>query len=206
MTTAIFFDVDHTLVRFERSYADLLREVFEAELGDASDSLLAAYDDAFSSAFEALEPEPVRRGMEAVVAEAEAGADPAAMAAALQAAEHEHTTAPDGAHESLEALGESERLGVLTNGVADWQREKLAAHGLLGYFETVVSSYDAGAHKPDPAPFEEAQRRIEAEEYVMVGDDYEADIEGAREAGFVPVHVEDDEDAPEFWATLRAMV
>ncbi|MCU4717441.1 HAD family hydrolase [Halapricum hydrolyticum] len=205
MTTAIFFDCDGTLVRFERSYADLLRDVFESELGRTSDSLLGAYDEAFTAAFEALEPEPVRRGMEAVVAASDAEGDPDAMAAALQAAEHEHTTVPDGAYESLEVLGESDRLGVLTNGVGDWQREKLAAHDLLPYFETVVSSYDVGAHKPDPAPFEEARERIDAEEYVMVGDS-DSDVEGARNAGFVPVRVEEKEDAPEFWATLRALV
>jgi len=205
MTTAIFFDCDGTLVRFERSYADLLRDVFEAELGDTSDSLLGVYDEAFTAAFEALEPKPVRRGMEAVVGAANAEGDPDAMVAALQASEHENTTVPDGAHESLEVLGESERLGVLTNGVGDWQREKLAAHDLLPYFETVVSSYDAGAHKPDPAPFEEARRRIEAEEYVMVGDS-DSDIEGARNAGFVPVRVEAGDGAPDFWTTLQALV
>lgn len=205
MTTAIFFDCDGTLVRFERSYADLLRDVFEAELGNAPDRYLGAYDEGFSAAFESLEPDPVRRGMEAVIEEADTEGDPDTMVAALQAAEHEYTTVPDGAHASLEALGETERLGVLTNGVGDWQREKLAAHDLLPYFETVVSSYDVGAHKPDPAPFEEARQRIDAEQYVMVGDS-DSDIEGARNAGFVPVRVEDEEDAPEFWATLRALL
>lgn len=205
MTTAIFFDCDGTLVRFERSYADLLRDVFESEIGGMSDSLLGAYDEAFTVAFDALEPEPVRRGMEAVVTASGAEGDPDAMVTALQAAEHEHTTVPEGTRESLDALRESNRLGVLTNGVGDWQREKLAAHDLLPYFETVVSSYDVGAHKPDPAPFEEARWRIDAERHVMVGDS-DSDIEGARNTGFVPVRVGDEEDAPEFWATLRALL
>lgn len=205
MTTAIFFDCDGTLVRFERSYADLLRDVFESELGRTSDSLLGAYDEGFSTAFEALEPEPVRCGMVAVVAASDADGDPDAMVAALQAAEHEHTTVPEGTHESLDALRESNRLGVLTNGVGDWQREKLAAHDLLPYFEAVVSSYDAGAHKPAPEPFEHARRRVDAEEYVMVGDS-DSDVEGARNAGFVPVRVEEEEDIPAFWETLRALV
>ncbi|QSG04855.1 HAD family hydrolase [Halapricum desulfuricans] len=205
MTTAIFFDCDGTLVRFERSYADLLRDVFEAELGGAPDRYLGAYDEGFSAAFESLEPDPVRRGMEAVLEEAARDGDPDAMVASLQAAEHEHTTVPEGTRESLDALRESNRLGVLTNGVGDWQREKLAAHDLLPYFETVVSSYDVGAHKPAPEPFEEARRRIDAERYVMVGDS-DSDIEGARNAGFVPVRVEERADAPEFWTTVRALV
>ena len=204
MTTAVFFDCDGTLVRFERSYADLLRDVFDAELGGAPDRLLGVYDKGFSAAFESLESAPVRRGMEAVVAEAEGDADPEALVAALQAAEHEHTTVPEGTHTSLDALAESNRLGVLTNGVGDWQREKLAANDLLPYFETLVSSYHVGAHKPAPEPFEEARRRIDAEQYVMVGDS-DSDIEGARAAGFVPVRVQEEEGAPGFWETLRAL-
>jgi len=40
----------------------------------------------------------------------------------------------------------------------------------------------------------------------MVGDDYESDVEGARAAGFVPIHYENDDDGPELFATLRAML
>ena len=59
-------------------------------------------------------------------------------------------------------------------------------------------------HVPDGAPFELARERVTAEEYVMVGDDYEVDVEGARAAGFVPVHYE--REGPNFWETLLALV
>ena len=211
MTTAICFDCDGTLLRFERSYGEILTEAFETELGHVSDDLLSAYDEAFFAAFDALEPDPVRQGMAAAVETAdtdliEGDGDSEALADALLAAEQAATAVPEGTHESLAALGESNRLAVITNGVGDWQRAKLAYNDLLEYFESVVTSYEAGAHKPDAAPFEELRSRLDAEQYVMVGDDYEADVEGARAAGFVPVHVEDSEEKPEFWATLRAMV
>jgi|AntRauTorcE11898_2_1112593.scaffolds.fasta_scaffold26802_3 putative hydrolase of the HAD superfamily len=206
MTTAIYFDLDETLLRFERSYGEILTEVFETELGHVSEGMLGTYDETFFAAFDALEPDPVRTGMDAVLTEAGIDGDPDALAEALLTVEKDATTVPDGTHESLEALGESNRLAVITNGVGDWQQAKLAHHDLLDYFETVVTSYDVGAHKPDSAPFEEAKRRVEAAEYVMVGDDDEADVEGGRAAGFVPVRIEDDEGTPEFWATLRAMV
>jgi putative hydrolase of the HAD superfamily len=67
-----------------------------------------------------------------------------------------------------------------------------------------VTAEEAGAHKPDGAPFELARERVTAEEYVMVGDDYEVDVEGARAAGFVPVHYE--REGPNFWETLLALV
>jgi putative hydrolase of the HAD superfamily len=208
MTTAICFDCDGTLIRFEHSYGEILTEVFETELGGASDEFLEVYDETFFAAFDALEPAPVETAMAAVLdaADGESETDPAAMAETLLAVEKDATTVPEGTHESLQALGESNRLAVITNGVGEWQAAKLAHHDLLEYFETVVTSYEVGGHKPDAAPFEEAKRRLDAAEYVMVGDDYEADVEGGRAAGFVPVHVEDDEDKTAFWATLRAMV
>ena len=124
----------------------------------------------------------------------------------LLVAEKRATNVPPGTRESLDALAAENPLAVVTNGTSEFQREKLAHHDLTDYFETVVTAYDVGASKPDAAIFEAVREQIDAEEYVMVGDDYEADVEGARGAGFVPVHVEDTEDAPDFWATLQAFV
>jgi putative hydrolase of the HAD superfamily len=205
VTTAIFFDVDGTLLRFEGGYEDVLAAAFEAELGTVSDTLLSAYDEAFWAAFEGCEPDPVEQGMAAALDAIERDGDPGALAEALLAAEQRYATVPEGARESLAALSENDRLGVLTNGVGEWQEAKLAHHDLLEHVETVVASVDVGAHKPDPEPFEVARERIDAEKYVMVGDSDE-DVEGARAAGFVPVRVEYGEEMPDFWATLRAMV
>lgn len=209
MTTAICFDLDGTLLRYERPYDDLLATVFEAELGvEEGDRLVETADEAFYAAFRDLEPDPVETSMAAVLdaVEGDVEAEPAGVAAAVLDAELAATSVPEGTRESLAALGESNRLAVVTNGVGEWQRAKLDHHDLLGYFETVVASYEVGAHKPDPAPFEAVTDRIDAEQYVMVGDSYEADVEGARGAGFVPVHVGDEEGAPDFWAALRAMI
>ena len=106
---------------------------------------------------------------------------------------------------SLDALGEANALGVLTDGVADVKRTKLEHHDLLSHFETVIASYDVGVHKPDAAMFDRAREAVDAEKYVMVGDS-DADIEGARTVGFTPVRVEHGEDVPDFWTTLRALV
>lgn len=206
MTTAIFFDLDGTLLRFDCPYDQLLREALTRELGQESEAMVDAYEERFAAAFDACEANPVEAGMAAALAAADIDGDPEALAAALLDAELRHSVVPEGTVESLDALAESNSLGVLTNGVPDWQRAKLDHHSLLSRFETVVCSYEVGAHKPDAAPFSTARERIDAETYVMVGDDYEADIEGAREAGFVPVRVEESEGKPAFWATLRAMI
>ncbi len=106
------------------------------------------------------------------------------------------TAVSDEARKLFESLAERHHLGIITNGVPEWQKSKLQHHDLLELFETVVVSYEAGAHKPDPAPFEMAKARVDADTYVMVGDDYEADIEAAREAGFIPVYLDREAVAP----------
>ena len=72
---------------------------------------------------------------------------------------------------------------MLTDGVTEWQRAKLAASGLDRFFDAVVVSYAVGAHKPDPAPFAVAEKRLPADDYAMVGDS-DADIDGAGRAGW----------------------
>ncbi|CCQ33452.1 Haloacid dehalogenase-like hydrolase family protein [Halorhabdus tiamatea SARL4B] len=205
MSTAIYFDLDGTLLTLEVPYDDIVEGVLSEYVADpaaATERFLAT----FGERFDALDPEPYRAGMAAVCEheDIEADADPDVLVDALREAECERTQVSDDARASLDALGAENELGVLTDGVAAFQRAKLEHHDLLDYFETVIASYDVGAHKPDAAMFERAREAIDAEEYVMVGDS-DKDIDGARAAGFVPVRVERGEDVPDFWTTLRAL-
>jgi putative hydrolase of the HAD superfamily len=176
---AIVFDLDGTLLDFSGEYRAVVADAFEAVAGETREQWLDTYDEAFFDAFERCEPDPVRTAF----ARTDCGADPDALAAALLEREIEAWGPPENVHADLERLGADHRLGVLTNGVADWQRAKLDAHDLLEQFDTVVASYEAGAHKPAVEPFEVAERRLGADAYAMVGDD-DADIEGATRAGW----------------------
>jgi putative hydrolase of the HAD superfamily len=204
MTTAIFFDLDGTLVTYEESSEAILTTTFESAVGRAEPAWLDHYDERFFEHFEAFATDPYERAMADVVAEFELDADPASLVDALAETERRETTVSEQAIESLRQLGVDNRLGVLTDGVRDWQLAKLDQHGVRGYFHAVVTSYEVGAHKPDEAMFAAVREAIEADEYVMVGDDYERDVEGARAAGFVPIHFE--REGPDFWGTLNAMV
>jgi putative hydrolase of the HAD superfamily len=95
------------------------------------------------------------------------------------------------AERALAELGESYSLGLLTNGAACLQREKLAASGLVGYFDAVVVSADIGAAKPDVSVFERALSQLgaERENAVMVGDSLAKDIDGATAAGLGAIWV-----------------
>ena len=105
----------------------------------------------------------------------------------------EFTPFPD-ARRALEALrARGLRLVIVSNwdrSLPDW----LAPSGLLKLVEGVVTSAEAGAAKPDPAPFDAALRLagVEPGAALHVGDSPATDVAGARAAGIRPVLVQRD--------------
>ena len=190
MSTSVFFDLDGTILEFTKPYGEIIGETFRVCLGGSTPELIETYNENFFEALLAIEPKPYLNGMRAVRAKIDRDTAPETLVSELRDREIAMTTVRDTARELLESLAERHHLGIITNGVTEWQKTKLKHHGLLERFETVVTSYEVGAHKPDAAPFDVARERSDADTPVMIGDDYEADIEGAREAGFVPVHLD----------------
>jgi len=75
------------------------------------------------------------------------------------------------------------RLGVVTNLTAQIQFRKLVHLGIDQHLDIVVTSEEAGANKPDAAPFLMARERLRLtpdEPVWMIGDDAEMDLAGAR--------------------------
>jgi putative hydrolase of the HAD superfamily len=101
------------------------------------------------------------------------------------------------AEATLDDLAGTYRLGLLTNGAADLQREKLAATTLASRFAAIVISSDVGAGKPEPAIFHAALDALgcSADDAVMVGDSLERDVVGARRAGLRSVWLDRGADA-----------
>ncbi len=94
----------------------------------------------------------------------------------------------------LEALrGLGLRLAIVTN-ASSFAHKVLRDTGLRKYFDAVAVSSDVGYEKPHPEIFRRALRELGVEpgEAAHVGDSYEADVEGARNAGVVPVLLDRD--------------
>ena len=89
-----------------------------------------------------------------------------------------------GAIEILEYLKPKYHLHLITNGFQEVQDVKLKGAGFAPYFETMTVSEKVGIKKPDPGIFLYAlqQAGATAEESVMIGDEMEVDIDGARAA------------------------
>jgi putative hydrolase of the HAD superfamily len=196
MTTAIYFDCDGTLLTFEAEYAELFAAACHRVGIDADpEPLSATYSERFFEAFEAFHPEPYLEGTRAAFEQHDVDVDRARFVDALLETEIAGTVVAESAHDVLDQFDDDARLGVLTNGVAAVQRRKLERHDLLERFDAFLPSYEVEAHKPNPDIFAAARDRLPADEHVYVGDSLEADIRPAREAGFLPVHVDPTNEA-----------
>lgn len=91
-----------------------------------------------------------------------------------------------GAHQLLETIrARGVKVVIVTNNLLEEQRDKLAVCGLRPYVDALVTSEEFGCTKPDPKLFRIAIAMVglAPEEAVMVGDAWETDIVGARNAG-----------------------
>jgi putative hydrolase of the HAD superfamily len=89
-------------------------------------------------------------------------------------------------HKVLEYLCDKKYLlHILTNGFSDIQQLKINSSSLSHYFCEVINSESCGYLKPDKKIFDYTLNKINAsnKECIMVGDDLEADIIGAKNAG-----------------------
>lgn len=91
----------------------------------------------------------------------------------------------DGAIQTLEDLCPNYNLHIITNGFHGVQHNKLHKSGLMDYFNSVTTSEEVGLKKPHPVIFKRAleKARARADESLMVGDTFEADILGAEAVG-----------------------
>lgn len=77
------------------------------------------------------------------------------------------------------------RIGLLTNGAPDLQREKIETSGLGMYFDAAVVSGEIGTGKPEPVIFHHLLQKLQAEaaSSLMVGNSLARDIMGGKRAG-----------------------
>ena len=96
-----------------------------------------------------------------------------------------HNHVFDGAHEALDYLKTKYRLHIITNGPDVVQYRKLQNAQLAHYFESVTNSEIAGVKKPHPQIFNHALNKVNvtAQQSIMIGDNYQADIMGALNVG-----------------------
>ena len=102
-----------------------------------------------------------------------------------------------GAEDVLETLCNKFKLGLITNGAADLQREKIEGSGLARYFDSITISGEVGMGKPDAKIFSAALTSLDADpnEAMMIGNSLKSDIAAAQAVGLKAIWVNRTGDA-----------
>lgn len=193
---AVLFDYGNTLIRFSRPEVEAcdgaLASGLEALFGPVDRALLKEIRDADRLA-------PYQNGlrerdlaeMTTKLVEGLYGRTPNADQIALLVrarfdAVVQAITAPAYVPVLLAALGRKYKLGIVSNYPdADAIRTSLNRLELAGFFSSVVVSADVGRVKPHPLPFETCLSAlgVGAQRALFVGDNWLADVQGAKRLG-----------------------
>lgn len=182
---AVIFDFDYTLTVPDRPRQDVLDEA-TAAVG-APDMSREEYLDAHSRHLDSETRVPIF----AELLPEDSGVSPEALADAYREKVADSLVAVEGVPGLLADLREEYALGLLTNGPSDAQQSKLDRFDWVDIFDAVVITGNLDAGKPDERAFRAVldDLGVEPHEAVYVGDDPEADVEGAKNAGLYAVHV-----------------
>ena len=203
----IFFDLDHTLWDFERNAEETKRDMFETlKLQERGVASYEAFREKYVNINQALwalyredkiEKDDLnfRRFYDTLcllgINDRPLGQ---AMADGFIEGISSKTYLFPFAKEILEYLHSRYPLYIITNGFEEVQFSKLKNSGMDKYFTSVITSEEAGSKKPDPEIFHYALRKTGAlaKDSIMIGDDLEVDIAGARSLGIDQIYVNHD--------------
>ncbi len=183
----LLFDADNTLFDFTRAESDALRLTFE-QLGIGFEhaympvyqrvnrEVWVAFEQGAISA-EELSTKRFELLFDALGIEAEAEPFSAAYLPNLAMQGH---LMPD-ALAVVRTLHDTYRIAMITNGLGDVQRPRLARSAIRDYIAELVISDEIGAAKPDRAIFDAAFLRMGSprpDEVLLIGDSQSSDIAG----------------------------
>lgn len=197
MTRAVLFDLDDTLFDHRESAAEALRRVQATHEGFRRVPF-EEFERLHSALLEELHPEVLNARLEMDEARrlrfrrlfercGIAASDDLCAATALKYRSDymDARRAVAGARSLVAAIRGRAKVGIVSNNMLQEQRDKLEFCGLSAHVDALIVSEEAGVAKPDPAIFRMALQAlgVGADETVMLGDSWVADVVGARAAG-----------------------
>lgn len=197
----IFFDLDRTLWDFEKNSNQTLKEIFHLRIASQTDVTAEKFTQIYHKHNErlwseyrkgAIKKEVLRWKRFQLTLNALGIKD---NALAQQVDEEYIFQSPLKTNlfpftlDTLQYLKGKYSLHIITNGFSEVQYVKINRSGLEPFFSQVVTSEEAGFQKPAPEAFDFAMAKAgaTAKQSIMVGDDLETDIAGARSAGMKQV-------------------
>ena len=196
----VFFDLDHTLWDFEKNSALTFQEILPAaEVFIAIDSFLNIYIPINFSYWKKYREEKVTK-KELKYLRLKETFDALKLSVSDEVIHHlsneyiaklpNHNHLFEGTLEILEYLQNKYQLHIITNGFEEIQTKKMKKSGIYNFFDTIITSESVGVKKPNKKVFEYALEKVNANasNCIMIGDNLEADIEGAMNCGIKAIH------------------
>ncbi|MCB2207561.1 MAG: YjjG family noncanonical pyrimidine nucleotidase [Bacteroidetes bacterium] len=194
----IFFDLDRTLWDFEATAREAFHDIYTRfKLKEIGVENVVSFKDHYNHHNEILWTQyregkltkDILRGLRFKLTLREFGIEDDKLA--QQIGQHYVQISPllvnlfPNTHEIMAYLHPKYQLHIITNGFSEVQFVKLKESDLRKYFNKVITSEKAGVKKPDAKIFEYAleQTNAKIDESIMIGDDPEVDILGAKNMG-----------------------
>ncbi|THE63641.1 HAD family hydrolase [Salinadaptatus halalkaliphilus] len=186
MPEAVVFDLDYTLAVPTRDRETVLQEAV-----DAADAPALTREEYLAAHRRNLTRETREPIFADLLADQDTDTDPAELATAYRETIASVIEPLPGVEAMLADLKRDYRVGLLTNGPVRAQRDKLETLGWTESFDAALVTGELEAGKPDPRAFEAIADAlgVDPTATVYVGDELEADIVGATEAGMDAIQV-----------------
>ena len=175
MIETVLFDLDNTLLDFDRAEHEALRQTLLHLCGYAPEEMLRRYNAINRAQWKLLEQGKLTRH------------EVKLRRFALLFDEFDiRVSVKKGAEEVLKTLAPCYGLYIVTNGTASVQQGRIGSAGLRQWVRDIFISEEIGFDKPNPAYFEACFARIpglQRQKTVIVGDSLSSDIQGGKNAG-----------------------
>lgn len=190
----LLFDLDNTLMDFDRAEKSAFYAAFSACGFTPTDDVYALYHEINDQLWKQLERGEIERArlldyryeLLCERLHLEDSGRSRAMSRLYFDALSQQRFLLDGALDVCACLAQSYSMHIITNGTYAVQRGRFWGSGLEAYFQNVFISERMQASKPSPLFFAEAMETIgdgDASHYCVIGDSLSSDIAGANRMG-----------------------
>lgn len=192
----LLLDLDDTIYDFHRSEAHALTQTLQSIGVPATPANMQLYSRINDALWKALERGEVTREV-LRLERFHQFFDALGIEGNSEAAAHHYETQLaqtaifiEGAESLLQELHRCYRLALVTNGITQIQKGRLARGAIASFFEAIFISQEIGFNKPDPRFFEHVFETLDItdrSEVAIIGDSLTSDMKGGLAAGITTI-------------------
>lgn len=188
----LLFDIDDTLLDFQLAQRQAFKKLLEVHNVEFSEEILKKYDSYNKNLWNKLEIGELSR--EELLSTRFSGFFKLLKVEPLNNCDDTYRNFLSegdqlfpGVLDLLEKLKNTHNLYIVTNGIADTQKNRIKNNKLNNYFKNIFISEEIGFQKPNIKFFEKAFEKIEYQidknKTLIIGDSLSADIKGGQNIG-----------------------